>query len=184
VCICVCHPCDQSTHPHDIGCCISSAPSSFPHQTHPKSKFRDLPICLAEHPHTLLTPPALVMRLELHKGIDWRNPCGEDGAYRRTTIRVPVEVSQVKLSLGLSVGWLVGCVSSWVVGWLVGCLDGWWWVCNDYASDDHDSKAPPPPQKTTQTPPTHHPLSPHKTNKPNPSAPARPRRWPFGWMWT
>ena len=47
---------------------------------------------MAEHPHALLTPPALLMRLDLHRAIDWRDPTGEDGAYRRTAIRVPVEV--------------------------------------------------------------------------------------------
>lgn len=35
------------------------------------------------------------MRLDLHKAIDWRNPTGDNGAYRRTTIRVPVEVRVV-----------------------------------------------------------------------------------------
>lgn len=68
---------------------------SYPHTPPKTNTHRDLPTSLGEHPHTLLTPPALFMRLDLHKPIDWRNPTGEDGAYRRTTIRVPVEVSRV-----------------------------------------------------------------------------------------
>ena len=71
---------------------VVAARSLHPKPTLMTRPNRDLPVCLAEHPHALLTPPALLMRLDLHKAIDWRNPCGEDGAYRRTTIRVPVEV--------------------------------------------------------------------------------------------
>ncbi len=52
---------------------------------------KDLPVALADHPHRFLTPPALVMRLDLHRAIDWRAPRGDDGAYRRTTIQVPFE---------------------------------------------------------------------------------------------
>jgi len=52
---------------------------------------RDLPVSLANHPHRFLTPPALVMRLDLHHAIDWTAPRAEDGAYRRNVIHVPFE---------------------------------------------------------------------------------------------
>lgn len=76
---------------------------------------RDLPVCLAEHPHALLTPPALLMRLDLHRAIDWRNPTGEDGAYRRTAIRVPVEVRGSMRGVEWVDGWMEGYVH-WGVG--------------------------------------------------------------------
>jgi len=52
---------------------------------------KDLPVSLADHPHRFLTPPALVMRLDLHRAIDWTSPRAEDGAYRRSIIQVPFE---------------------------------------------------------------------------------------------
>jgi hypothetical protein len=52
---------------------------------------KDLPVSLADHPHRFLTPPALVMRLDLHRAIDWTAPRAEDGAYRRSAIHVPFE---------------------------------------------------------------------------------------------
>ena len=52
---------------------------------------KDLPVSLADHPHRFLTPPALIMRLDLHRAIDWTAPRAEDGAYRRSVIQVPFE---------------------------------------------------------------------------------------------
>lgn len=62
---------------------------------------KDLPVSLADHPHRFLTPPALVMRLDLHHAIDWTAPRAEDGAYRRNVIHVPFEQAGCAHALAL-----------------------------------------------------------------------------------
>ena len=52
---------------------------------------RDLPISLSLHPHRLLTPPALVMRLDLSRPINWVAGAMDSGAFCRTKRRVPIE---------------------------------------------------------------------------------------------
>lgn len=50
---------------------------------------KDLAVSLADYPHRFLTPPALLMRMDLHHAIDWTASQAHDGAYRRNVIHVP-----------------------------------------------------------------------------------------------